>query len=101
MAKNKIKRMNDTINANRVPEQEPNKVIIENVEAALKENNSGTLTSSSEKSSTKLNPFLFLVVFPIISTATLAFFNDEIREDFYKKIGFKTNDSGNREERSS
>lgn len=101
MAKDKMKRMKDTINASRIPDKQSKKVIIENAQAALKGKNKDTLTSSSEQSSTKLNPFLFLVVFPIVSTATLAFFNDEMREDFYKKIGFKSNDVDNRQQNST
>ena len=95
-AKDKSRRMKDAINANRVVEEEPKRVILENTDSALKESE---VTPS--QTTPKLNTFLFLVVFPIVATGTLAVFNDDMREELMSKLGITLGDDSSNQENSA
>ena len=88
-AKDKMQKMKNTINANRVVEDRPKRKIIENAEALKK---AAATTPASDETTAKLNTFLFLGVFPIFATCTLAYFNDDMREDMYNKLGINSGD---------
>ncbi len=97
LAKDKIQKMKKTINVNRSSEEKSKGVIIENAETLMKENNAGA-ASTNDQTTFKLNAFLFLGVFPIVATSTLAYFNDDMREDLYNRLGIRSVDNNNRKE---